>query len=169
MDPGYHHVVDVDGDGGREILIVGDTDEVAPSDLFLLGLRRDRVVNLVPPQADGLGIEYLLFDREGDGKLEIAAVSGKRLRILAQDAEGNYAEITPAEGTLDALWDRAVTTLQPYRPRYLLPALRAESWRPSRSRRWDRWLERLLLSHAEDEFDEREIQETRKWIRAKSL
>ncbi len=78
FEPGYIQVVDLDGDGARELLVVGDTDEVRPATLGLYVRRDDALVELT--QLPALGVDYVLDDLDGDGRFELITLRPDPIR-----------------------------------------------------------------------------------------
>ncbi len=72
MEPGYVEVIDLEGDGQDELLLVGDTDGVSPADLSLVRLVDGAFVDLV--WGEDAGAAYVTGDVDGDGMLEIVGL-----------------------------------------------------------------------------------------------
>jgi len=98
MDSGYIEVVDLDDDGREEIIVVGDTDGIAPTDLFLYAWKDGNLKDMVWGLNCGVG--YLHLDVDGDKKQEIMAVyvdvekgsQSIQAKILKRDEAGYYRE-----------------------------------------------------------------------------
>ena len=115
-------LVDVDGDGRDEILVVRSHREAGAS-LLLLGLRGNRLVRLAESQAIGTPNRWInpigAADFDGDGQIEIAAVEtphigghllifeieGRRLREVARFAGYSNHVIGSTELAMSAVFD----------------------------------------------------------------
>lgn len=115
-------LVDVDGDGRDEILVVRSHREAGAS-LLLLGIRGNRLVRLAESQAIGKPNRWInpigVADFDGDGEMEIAAVEtphigghlliyeieGRRLREVARFAGYSNHILGSTELGLSAVFD----------------------------------------------------------------
>ena len=101
MEPGHCEIVDLDGDGRDEILVVGDTCGIAASDLRVYSLRDGRLKDMV--WGPDCGVAYFHLDLDGDGGREIVALAARegedfaltRVVVLKRDERGYYREVQP--------------------------------------------------------------------------
>ncbi len=142
MAPGHCEIVDLDGDGRDEILVVGDTCGIAASDLRVYSLRDGRLKDMV--WGPDCGVAYFHLDLDGDGAREIVALAADeekdfaltRVVVLKRDERGYYRKVQsglPAGEVLVRAFEETVSSGRLGRPedlRYLAEGLRLQGTAP---------------------------------------